>query len=290
MLSIIICSVDATLLKQVSKNIFDTVGVPHELLVADNKDANEGICKVYNRLAAQAQYPYLCFIHEDVLLHTYGWGKILIDALNLSNVGLVGISGATYKSKYPASWSACNKEFYRFSGIQHFKETKQVSHITFNPLHEKLSEVAVIDGVFMAIKKEVWHRFRFNEVDLRGFHCYDIDFSIQLKLNGYKIVVLQDLLLEHFSEGHLNKQWIQSSLWLHKKYAKHLPLIVGSIDYKVRRSSDYAAIISMLSAILKFKGFKALAMSYYLLLITKYFEYNKLLFTRMVTKYLIGLN
>ena len=290
MLSIIICSLEDRLLQQVSKNIAETVGVTYEILVANNKDTNDGICKVYNRLAAQAKYPYLCFIHEDVTLHTNGWGKMLIETLNLSNVGLVGISGATYKSKYPASWAACNKELYRFSGIQHFKGTRQVTRIIFNPLHEKLSEVAVIDGVFMAIKNELWHQIRFNELELTGFHCYDLDISIQLKLNGYKIVVLHDLLLEHFSEGHLNKQWIQSSLWLHKKYAEHLPLIVGSIDYKMKRSSDYAAIISILSAILKFKGFKALAIRYYLLLVINYFKFNKLLFTRVVTRYLVGFN
>ena len=288
MLSIIICSVNAKLLQQLSKNIAETIGIPYELLVADNKEANEGICKVYNRLAAQAQYSYLCFIHEDVLLHKNCWGQELIEALAPQNVGLVGVSGATYKSKYPASWSACNKKLYRFSGIQHFKQTGQSSQAAFNPLNEKLSEVAVIDGVFMATKKEVWYRFPFNELKLTGFHCYDIDLSMQLKLNGYKVVVLQELLLEHFSEGSLNQCWLNDSLWLHKHYQNHLPIIVGVINPKIKRSADFAALVTVLSIMLRYNGYKVLALNYYITLVTKYFSQNRLLFSKQVAKYVIG--
>ena len=289
MLSIIICSLDAKLLRQVSKNIAETVDIPYELLFADNKEAKDGICKVYNRLAAQAQYPYLCFVHEDVLLHTNCWGRELIEALAHQYVGLVGVSGATYKSKYPASWSACNKELYRFSGIQHFKQTSKSSHSAYNPLNEKLSEVAVIDGVLMAIKKEVWNRFPFNELELTGFHCYDIDLSIRIKKAGYTILVMQAVRLEHLSEGNLNENWLKDSLKFHNKEMNFLPLEIGSINTELKRVSDYQSLVAVLTILIDFKGNKVRVVRYYLTLMIKYFSYNRLTFSRQVVKYLMGL-
>jgi hypothetical protein len=289
MLSIIICSVNAGLLQKVSDNIAATIGIPYELLVANNKEANDGICKVYNRLAAQAKYSYLCFIHEDVLLHTTQWGQQLIDALASVNVGLVGISGAVYKSKYPAIWSACDKQLYRLTAVQHFKQTGEVVQATYNPLQEKISEVAIIDGVFMVTKKEVWQQYPFNESMLTGFHGYDIDFSIRIKEAGYQVLVIQTVLLEHFSEGSLNKQWLKASFLLHQQHQPCLPLAVGHIDPELKRLSDYYALVSVLSILIHHKGFRALVAQYYTLLITKYFTYNRLLFTKQVAKYLTGI-
>ena len=81
MLSVLICSINGELLRQVKQNIAETVGVPYEILVWDNKASNDGICKVYNRLASDAQYPLLLFVHEDVTFETMNWGQKLAQKL-----------------------------------------------------------------------------------------------------------------------------------------------------------------------------------------------------------------
>lgn len=284
MLSILICSVNASLLKQVSANIAATVAVTYELLVADNKITSEGICKVYNRLAAQAQYPYLCFIHEDVLLHSIGWGKTLIDLLADKSIGLVGISGTVYKSKYAGSWSCCQPSLYRTNSIQHFKNS--ATPIATNTSYENsvYEEVAVIDGVFMAIRKDMFQQFWFDENLLSEFHCYDIDYSMQVK-QRYKVVVSYAILLEHFSEGKLSNDWLSSSLLVHKKWQKKMPVATEVIGDDTKNYNDYLAVKNVLAVALKSKGNKTLVMSHFVLLLGKYRRYNKYEFSKSVFKY-----
>ncbi|MFC4261271.1 glycosyltransferase [Ferruginibacter yonginensis] len=287
MISVIICSVDDALLQAVRLNIAQTIGVPHEILVAHNKGSDEGICSVYNRLAATAQFAYVCFIHEDVVLHTADWGHMLMQAFEDNKVGLVGISGTVYKSAYAAVWSACDTSLYRVTAIQHFKQSGKVVPAHYNPQQENYSAVAVIDGVLMATTKVIWQQHPFNEGLLKGFHCYDIDFSLQIHQAGYHIKVLQQVLLEHFSEGKLNESWLLDSLALHKRYAGYLPLVVGNVPNALQRKSDYMSLVAVLSMLLQYKGYKAKALRYYFLLITRYFQYNRLQFTKQVLRYLV---
>ena len=76
MISVLICSADNSLLNQVKANIEQTIGVEHEILFFDNLE-KKGICEVYNSLAAQAKFSYLCFVHEDILFQTLNWGLLL---------------------------------------------------------------------------------------------------------------------------------------------------------------------------------------------------------------------
>ena len=74
MISVLICSIDTELLNNVRTNIAETIGVPFEILYLDNRNEKKGICQVYNELAERARFPYLCFLHEDVILNANDWG------------------------------------------------------------------------------------------------------------------------------------------------------------------------------------------------------------------------
>ncbi|MEI7736807.1 MAG: glycosyltransferase, partial [Ferruginibacter sp.] len=143
MISVIICSVNPQYLKAVSENIETTIGVPYELIVTDNRNSRKGICKVYNEAAAKANNELLCFVHEDVRFHTTGWGEILKDLFKEEPVELVGVSGSVYKSKYPGTWAACSREFYRVNTLQHYGHIKEPVLSKCNPFLEKSSEVSV---------------------------------------------------------------------------------------------------------------------------------------------------
>ncbi len=57
---------------------------------------------MYNFLASKAQYPYWCFIHEDIRFDTMIWAENLKKAFDeYPALGLIGIAGAKYKSKTP---------------------------------------------------------------------------------------------------------------------------------------------------------------------------------------------
>ena len=69
-----------------------------------------------------------------------------------------------------------------------------------NPGMEKLSQVAVLDGVFLATSKAVWELNRFDEKILSGFHGYDLDFSLSVGRTK-KLMVTYELGIVHFSSG-----------------------------------------------------------------------------------------
>ena len=169
MISVIICSVNPIQLQNISKNIAETIGLPYELIEIDNTNSKKGICNVYNDAAAKAKYNYLCFVHDDVKFHTMSWGGILSDLLNKEDIGLVGVSGTTYKSVIPSSWTACKKDFYRINTIQHSDENINPLKYQINPDLISYSEVAIVDGVFLATRKEVISEFSFDEISLKGF-------------------------------------------------------------------------------------------------------------------------
>ena len=91
---------------------------------------------------------------------------------------------------------------------------------------EHFSEVKTLDGVFLFTKKEVWKKYRFDETTFDKFHCYDLDFCLQVG-QQFKIFVFNNLLIEHFSSGSLNKDWVNYSIKLTEKWQNVLP--VGNI-------------------------------------------------------------
>ena len=98
MISVLICSNNPGLLTQVTNNITTTIGTEFEILHFDNREPKKGLCEVYNELASCANFPYICFLHEDVLFQTHEWGKKLNEIfLQNENTGLIGIAGSKYK-------------------------------------------------------------------------------------------------------------------------------------------------------------------------------------------------
>jgi hypothetical protein len=287
MISVIICSVNPIQLQEVSQNISETIGLPYELIAVDNRNSVRGICSVYNEAAENAKYNYLCFVHEDVKFHTKGWGEELIQLLSDKSIGLVGVSGTVYKSVYPSTWSACDTSFYRTNCLQHFKAKQEPIIMYSNPNNSSYCETVLVDGVFMATREEIWANNQFDESNFKGFHGYDLDWSYSIRKN-YKVIVTYKILIEHFSEGVLSKDWIKSSLLLHNKWKYWLPFSAEKLQPINIRFSNFLSIQNWLSVLLLFKGFTPFVVKSYFTLIFRYTFYNRLRFTKKVFLYLLG--
>jgi hypothetical protein len=284
MISIIICSVSSDLADCLSENIKKTIGTEYELLIENNSGSDKGICHVYNKLAQQAKYEYILFIHEDICFHTLNWGSKLIALLSRMEIGLVGVSGSVYKSSYSSSWTACKQAFYRMNTIQHYIGVKNPFHHVINPDQNSYSEVALIDGVFMATRSDVFTKFRFDDILLKGFHGYDFDLCMQIRSN-YKIVVTHDIQIEHFSSGTINEKWLDDIVLLHKKWKNHLPIYIGK-DNKNDYESDYIAASSLFDKMLTYHSELFQVMKYYIVILTYFFPLNKFKFTKSFVRYL----
>lgn len=240
MISIIICSANAEELAKVSENIRDTVGTAYEIIAIDNSAGRRGICEVYNEGASRARFEILCFMHEDIQLMTEGWGKKVLDVFSQNpQLGLLGIAGGGYKSLAPSSWYNYhlqeNGGFYA-NLVQGYKHTGAEDKVEYrNPRNELLSQVACIDGCWLCTRREAVQQFPFDEKMLKGFHGYDLDFSIAVN-QRYQVAVTFEILLKHFSEGNFNQTWREQMLKVHKKWAHLLPLNIDGVpDSSLKR-------------------------------------------------------
>lgn len=227
MISIIVASTNQFLLSNLKENIEKTIGVPYEIISFDNKNGRKGLCRIYNEGAAKAKFEVVCFSHEDIEFKTFNWGKIVEDVFKINEkIGLLGVAGASYKSRSPSGWFCFNglKKVHYANIIQDFKHKEKESiHTYVNETDIKLANVAVLDGVWLCAKKSVVLQHPFDDNIFNGFHCYDLDISLSIG-QYYKVAVTFEILINHFSEGTYTKDWINDTLLLHKKWRHILPV------------------------------------------------------------------
>ena len=238
MFSIIICSISPERLIQVKKNIQDTIGTEHEFIALDNRETRWPIAKVYNEGARRAHYPYLFFVHEDVRFHSKDWGKVIADKLKEPDCGAIGFAGNKVKLKAYSGWPQVPEFGCSFL---YQKEPQKTNFAVFNVhLEHPFEEVVCLDGLGIFVCKALWEKYPFDEKMLTGFHCYDLDFSMQIARTGkYKnyVCTTPAVLIEHFSLGNLDRVWIQETIRLHKeKWNAFLPL--KTFDVELDRKTE----------------------------------------------------
>lgn len=64
MLSILISRFSAKYKYLISRNIYDTIGMEHEIIVIDNKEKKWPIVRTHNEGVCQASYPFLFFVYH----------------------------------------------------------------------------------------------------------------------------------------------------------------------------------------------------------------------------------
>jgi hypothetical protein len=233
MISVIICSANPADLLLIKENIQSTIGVPYEIIAFDNSLAKRSLCDIYNKGVERAAFSILCFMHEDLKIATYEWGKVVIDIfIGNGDIGVIGVAGGGYKALTPSGWYAeefqhAAKSFQNI--IQGFKdESRDEIHAFDNPYRERVSEVITVDGVWFCTKREIARDHLFDEVLLKGFHGYDLDFCLSV-YGKHKIVVTYDILMTHQSEGVFDKKWLDTILLVHQKWSGILPLTTADV-------------------------------------------------------------
>jgi len=222
MISIIISTQDKVLLDRLSENINETIGVDFEIVAIENKGLYS-ICEAYNTGVSKSNFPYLCFVHEDVLFKTKDWGIRLISIMkNDPAIGLIGIAGTKFRSTYPSAIGQGPglRKFLR-GNIYHWDTYKDFD---ISNQQKELDDVVCIDGVFMFSKKEVFEYCRFDDKLLTHFHGYDIDFSLQVFFQSFRVVVDRSVLIAHYSNGNYVGQNTIANRKVGRKWLRKLPV------------------------------------------------------------------
>ncbi|RYZ18875.1 MAG: hypothetical protein EOO10_25145, partial [Chitinophagaceae bacterium] len=204
---------------------------------------------------------HLCFSHEDVVYHTQDWGKNLIAHLADPEVGVIGICGCLLKPKSPSGAILFYEGVNRICMLQTGTDGKPFEKF-WNPLKENRSEAKILDGVFLACRKEVWAANKFDQENFQNFHGYDIDFSLQVG-RTHKNFVVYNILLEHASEGRNNEAWIDSVLKITEKWEDSLPVSTYAIEEKELRSIEHNSMQYFLREAIKNKTSLRVLLPYY---------------------------
>lgn len=242
MLSVIICSISPERLAVLESNLQETIGVDFEIIAIDNREKCWPIAKVYNYGARKAKYPYLFFVHEDVKLHSNDWGKVIVQKLSEPDCGVIGFAGSKVRLRCYAGWCQSNEHIvsYLYQGLDNGLTGFYIANAF---LERPFEEVITLDGLGMFVRKDVWGRYPFDEDLLTGFHCYDIDFTLQIASARYKNYVCcsNKLLIEHFSLGNFNGEWYSTTIRMHDKWNHLLPIKTNDAmitDKKQRRYEE----------------------------------------------------
>ncbi len=234
MISIVICSINRDLFNQVSQSIADTIGVDYEIIRIDNTVVHMGICEAYNRGASEAKFPYVCFLHEDILIKSANWGAEIISFFETnSQVGLVGVAGSAFKSQFPSIWAQALFQTDHINVIQHYRNNVVLES---NGVPGSFVEVKTLDGVCLFTTKEVLKKNSFDSLNFDRFHCYDLDFCLQVGQHS-RLFVYHGLLIEHFSSGSLNKDWVNYSIKVSEKWKDILP--IGDIPDSHKKAIEW---------------------------------------------------
>jgi GT2 family glycosyltransferase len=234
MLSIVICSINPDLARQVSANIGETVGIPFELLIYNNKELNLGITAVYELGTQQARYPFLCFVHEDVAFTTANWGRRLLQYFeDRPGAGAIGVAGARYKSRTPSGWHTSVANF-DFVNISHHNGKTVELHKEPEDCIDPLVPVVSLDGVFICTTKENLKQIPWDAVNLKHFHLYDIDISTRLFLAGKANYVTFEIQIVHFTQGGaFSNDWVRESISWHTRMATQLPAFTSDLNLEM---------------------------------------------------------
>lgn len=279
MLSIIICSRTPSLSPDLSENIKNTVGCEYELIVINNSENTYSIFEAYNLGIDKSTNNYLCFIHDDILFHTMDWGNIIQNIFSKDlRIGLIGVAGAKSKTKMPSLWWSCPQEDKIASIIQHIPD-RETERWNSGFEKEALVEVLAVDGVFMALRKD--NRIRFSS-EMTGFHNYDLNLSFECKKLNYKIMVTNEILIEHFSLGTIKGEWIESSYELYRLYKNSRSLVLDRS--KTCKKQEIANSIWFVNECFKFKKYKiALSVWMELFYLNPFLRFHIVFWKRFIT-------
>ena len=199
-ISVIVCSVnDAKAAQVVALYGRLLAGVRHEIISI--RDATS-LAEAYNRGLARATGDVIVLSHDDIEILAIDFAARLL--AHLRSYDVVGVVGSVRMTGPTPLWAG---HPYLRGWITHHAPGNAKWHVDLLDPRPVAGDVAVLDGVFLAARREVFASVRFDAETFDGFHAYDIDWSYRAALAGFRLAAAGDLRIVHASGGGYDDNW-----------------------------------------------------------------------------------
>lgn len=194
-------------------------GIPLSLIYSDLVDSEDILGKV------------LLFMHDDVEVLKDGWGAELLRLFDENKeYGIIGVAGSAQFDENGAWWNYDKK----YGQVLHRNEGKSWLTAFSQLLDKDLQEVAVVDGLFMAM-----HRDRIGanfSREIPGFDFYDIHFCLSNYIAGKcKIGVTTNIRVAHDSIGKPRDGWYRNRELVNEEFGEYFPIDCTKKNNKRKR-------------------------------------------------------
>lgn len=188
---------------------------PQLSIIPKNK---KSLFKVYNQFIDEAlarDTDWIVLMHDDIELEVTDVCERILN----TGYDVVGVAGTTKAElKSPALWHLMGGGFQggNLRGAVAHGSSRELHMTGFGPYPARC---IMIDGVFMAISRKVFEQIKFDESCPSKFHFYDLSYSMECHLAGFKVGV-GNIPLIHSSPGlrEFTDEWKAGEKWFLEKY------------------------------------------------------------------------
>jgi len=202
-------------------HIKKTCGPKNIEVIPIENNGEYSLSEAHNKVIQKSSYDTVILCHDDIYFDKKGWGNKILKHFNKNEeFGILGVAGSTELPSSAKWWENPNK----MKGIvNHEHNGKKWESKYSNSLGNKIEEVVLVDGLFIAInKKRIVSNF---DTTISGFHFYDVAFCVNNFIsNKTKIGVIYDVRITHKSIGQTNEQWENNRLKFSENNSSILPL------------------------------------------------------------------
>jgi len=198
-----------------------------DLEVFFKENNTDSLQTVYNKaidFAIKENMDHIVLCHSDIILENFDYDKL---KYHFNTYDVLGVAGASQiKVQQPALWHLMGGGFGKgnlHGAVAHLNGS-QKSMTAFGPYPH---QAVIMDGVFLAISRKAFKKVRFDETCPAGFHFYDLAYTLDASLAGFKCGVI-DAYVTHASPGlrEFTTDWIEGQSWFLDKYKKYVDKIV----------------------------------------------------------------
>ena len=195
------------------KHVDNTIGVRHKVICYPNFN-QFSLPEIYNQAIKDHNEKDCIFVmcHNDIIIKTRNWGKVLLNHFNHSDYSILGIAGSTFIPESGRWWDDRSK---MHGIVEHTNGLNEWASEYCNEIRG-IQPVIMIDGLFMSFDPEkIKHGFNEN---YGKYHFYDIPFCIDNYLDDCDVGVITTIRVLHKSVGQTNQDWEDNRQKFIKEY------------------------------------------------------------------------